>query len=195
MLGAMRSAASLREMVRQQREVRRRLQAHGGLAVDHLTALQVELTSGLDREELVARARRLVSLAARGRTRIPGVLRRLVSFEADAGHGPERWTLGYFNDVILTRDAWLHRIDLCRAVDRTPQLDAAHDGRIVVDVAAEWARRHGRPVELTLTGPAGGSFSAGSGGPALEIDAVEFCRVLSGRAAPAHELLATLVPF
>jgi len=32
-----------------------------------------------------------------------------------------------------------------------------HDARIVADVVAEWAGRHGRPFTLHLTGPAGGS--------------------------------------
>ena len=72
-------------------------------------------------------------------------------------------------------------------------LDAAHDGRNVADVVAEWARRHGRPFELTLTGPAGGRYRSGTDGEAIEIDAVELCRTLAGR-APGEGLLATVVP-
>ena len=66
----------------------------------------------------------------------------------------------------------------------------------VADVVAEWARRHGRPVELTLTGPAGGRFTAGGDGAreSLELDAVEFCATLAGR-APGEGLMATVVPF
>ena len=41
----------------------------------------------------------------------------------------------------------------------------------------------GRPFGLVLGGPAGGWFTVGSGGPNLEIDAVEFVRALSGRGA------------
>ena len=77
-----------------------------------------------------------------------------------------------------------------RDVDLTPQ----HDGRIVADVVAEWARRHGQPFTLTLTGPAGGTFQAGQDGPELTLDAVEFCRILSGRAS-GDGLLSTAVPF
>jgi hypothetical protein len=73
-------------------------------------------------------------------------------------------------------------------------LTPEHDGRLVADVVAEWVRRHGKPVELTLTGPAGGSFVAGESGENLELDAVEFCRILSGRAQGAG-LLSTEVPF
>jgi hypothetical protein len=108
----------------------------------------------------------------------------------------ERWRLGYLVDVILTRDAWLHRIDVCRAIGTAPLLTAEHDGRIVADVVGEWARRHGQSYELVLTGPAGGTFGGGraAGAPRLELDAVQFCRILSGREAGAG-LLATEVPF
>jgi hypothetical protein len=48
---------------------------------------------------------------------------------------------------------------------------------------------------LTLTGPAGGRYVAGGGsGEELVLDAVEFCRTLSGRASGTG-LLAQPVPF
>ncbi|MCZ7528606.1 MAG: hypothetical protein M5U14_20870 [Acidimicrobiia bacterium] len=57
------------------------------------------------------------------------------------------------------------------------------------------------PFTLTLTGPAGGVFTStgrGEGAAAepveLELDAVEFCRSLAGR-ADAEGLLTTIVPF
>ncbi|MFA9563321.1 MAG: hypothetical protein ACERLM_01235, partial [Acidimicrobiales bacterium] len=66
---------------------------------------------------------------------------------------------------------------------------------LVAEVAAEWARRHGRPHRLVLTGPAGGTFSSGDpDAETIELDAVEFCRILSGR-AEGPGLLATTVPF
>ena len=58
---------------------------------------------------------------------------------------------------------------------------ADHDGRLVADLVGEWADIHGEPFELVLTGPAGGTFSQGSGGEHVEIDALEFVRMLSGR--------------
>lgn len=80
---------------------------------------------------------------------------------------------------------------------RPPELTASHDGRIVADIVAEWARRHGRPFTLDLTGPAGGTYTSRPGPPGAErisLDAVEFCRALAGR-APATGLLTTIVPF
>ena len=102
--------------------------------------------------------------------------------------------MDHFLGCILTRDAWLHRIDLADALGAVPELDA--DDRVVVgDVASEWARRHGEPVRLTLTGPAGGVLEVGAGGDELTLDAVEFCRVVSGRSTHEHPLLAQPVPF
>lgn len=120
---------------------------------------------------------------------------RRARFNADLGYAVERWSLGYLNDVILTRDTWLHLIDLHRAIGTFPPLTADHDGRIVADVVVEWARRHGQQFVLTLTGPAGGTYaSIASAGAALTLDAVEFCRILSGR-AEGTGLLSAPVPF
>jgi hypothetical protein len=112
----------------------------------------------------------------------------------EVGGQPEKWKLGYLFDVILNRDTWMHRVDLSRATGRPLDLTAEHDGRIVADVVAEWAQRHGRPFTLVLDGPAGGIFAQGEGGDDLHVDAVEFCRILSER-APGEGLLAQVVPF
>jgi hypothetical protein len=58
---------------------------------------------------------------------------------------------------------------------------AAHDGRIVADLVAEWAGTHREPFTLALSGPAGGLFAAGTGGAQVELDAIEFCRILAER--------------
>ena len=111
------------------------------------------------------------------------------------GGATETWRMAYLFDVVLTRDPWMHRVDIARATGRELELTPGHDGRIVADVVGEWARRHGRPCTLVLTGPAGGSFVAGDGaGEHHELDAVEFCRIISGRASGAG-LLTQEVPF
>jgi hypothetical protein len=92
--------------------------------------------------------------------------------------------------VIMTRDPWMHRVDISHATGAPLVLTADHDGVLVDDVVQEWAARHGRPFTLRLTGPAGGTW--GEGGPELEFDAVEFCRALSGRGTAP---LDTEVPF
>ena len=74
------------------------------------------------------------------------------------------------------------------------QLTPEHDGVLVADIVAEWATRHAQPYTLHLTGPAGGTFSSLSGGPELELDALDFCRTLSGR-EQGEGLLAVQTPF
>lgn len=195
-VGAMRSAASVREMASQMREIKRRARRTNQNETDVMTQVQIDRTAGLSPAEVVAECRRLVGPAARGRSRTPAPMRRFVRFPVEFGSISERWQLGYLVDVILTRDAWLHRVDLCRAIGAELELTAEHDGRIVGDAAVEWARRHGRPCRLVLTGPAGCVVEAGDQAAAeqLELDAVEFCRIVSGRATGTG-LLTTEVPF
>ena len=91
----------------------------------------------------------------------------------------------------------MHRADAARALNRPLELTPDHDGRIVADVVAEWARRHGQPFVLDLTGPAGGMYAYDPGLPEtghISLDAVHFCRALAGRGHRA-DLLATIVPF
>jgi uncharacterized protein (TIGR03083 family) len=193
-LGMAELAASPIENVRQLRAAKRR----GGLLIDALTAVQVDKHADRPAAEIVERLGAVGPRAARGRRRVPGVVRRRAMPEPqpvdDKGERLEAWTFGYLLDVVLTRDTWLHRMDLAAATGRPPTLTADHDGVLVADVVAEWASRHGRPYALTLTGPAGGAWSSGAGGPVLELDAVDFCRILSGRGS-GEGLLAERVPF
>lgn len=195
-VGAMRSAASLRENVSQLREIRRRMGDGAGAMVDVMTQVQIDRAADLTPIDLVAECRSLVEPATAGRFRTPAVARRYVRFRVEMGEIDETWRLGYLLEVILTRDAWLHRIDLCRAIGADPVLTSDHDGVIVADVVDEWARRHGRPYRLVLSGPAGGAFSGGGEEVAepIELDAVEFCRIVSGRAT-GDGLLTQPVPF
>lgn len=191
--GMTHSSASLREQMSQTRVANNR---SDGLFIDALTAEQVRRTARFDNTGLVERFATLGPKAARARKRAPGLLRRRAMPEKFVINPPveEAWTFGYLLDVILTRDTWMHRTDIADATGHLMTLTADHDGVIVADVAAEWAGRHGRPCTLTLTGPAGGQWTWGSGGPSYELDAVTFCRTLSGRGA-GEGLLTTQVPF
>lgn len=192
-LGACESGASYRELAHQMLAARSYQKKHGGPLEAALSATQVAERLALTPTQLVARFVEVAPRVVRTRTRMPALLRR-VAMPID-GPVVEKWPLGYLVDTIYLRDAWMHRIDVCRAIGRDPVLTADHDGRIVADVVAEWARRHGQPFALVLTGPAGGRFAVGrDGGAELSLDAVEFCRTLAGR-APATGLLSTIVPF
>jgi uncharacterized protein (TIGR03083 family) len=196
-LGMAEMAASPLETVRQMRAAKRA----GGLFVDALTDLQSRKHLHRSPDDIIAMLTVTGPRAARGRRRTPAVIRHRSMADQpidETGTRTEAWTLGYLLDVILTRDTWMHRGDIATAAGRNIELSADHDGVLIADVAAEWASRHDQPCTLKLTGPAGGSWTFGGGGAveraAVECDAVEFCRVLSGRGTGSG-LLATRVPF
>ena len=87
--------------------------------------------------------------------------------------------------MIITRDVWMHHIDITRAASKELEVTADYDGRLIADVVADWGRRHGRAFRLVLEGPAGGTHVQDGADEQEEhqLDAVEFCRILSGRLA------------
>ena len=192
-LGMAEFAASPAEQARQGLKAKR----EGGLFIDALTALQVAKHVQSSPEQVVDGLAVAGPRAAKGRRRTPALLRQTPMKNQpvdETGNVTETWQLGYLVDVILTRDTWMHRSDIAAAVGRPMTLTAEHDGVLIADVVADWAGRHGQPCTLTLTGPAGGTWSWGTGGPLYELDAVDFCRILSGR-GKGDGLLATRVPF
>lgn len=194
-VGMAEMAAGIREGNRQRRVAAAALAERGGPFIDRLTELQVAERADWTPEQVVAGARSVAARAARGRRFTPFFVRRRELPVPQVVNGEvEHWSLGYLIDTILTRDPWMHRIDLARATDTPLRLTADHDGAIVADVVAEWAGRHGAAYDLTLTGPAGGTWSSGTAGAALELDAIDFCRIVSGRDR-GEGLLATQVPF
>jgi hypothetical protein len=101
---------------------------------------------------------------------------------------PTKLNLGELFRVVYTRDVWLHRIDIARALGHWPALDTRVDRRIVEDVVKEWADRHRAPFDLRLGGTAGGHYRRQGDGPTIELDAVDFCWILSGRGEPARDV-------
>lgn len=167
--------------------------AGDGPLVDGLTSVQVRANADLTTAELTDRLAAAGPRQARWRAR-RRLMRPMPMKEQQRDGTPETWRMGYLLDVILTRDTWMHRVDISRATGRPMALTADHDGRIVADAAAEWARRHGTPCTLTLTGPVGGVFVQAGGGEEHTLDAIEFCRILSGRSVGTG-LLQVEVPF
>jgi len=194
MLGMAQMVASVPEMIRQQLASGKRQKRDGGLTVDAFTALQVEKNAALTTAELVEAMRRTGPKAARGRRRMPSVVRnRTIPEEQDVDGQKESWTSGFLLDTILTRDPFMHRIDITHATGLEMELTADHEGRIIDDVVREWAARHAEPYTLELTGTAGGRWSQGEGDH-ISMDPLEFCRTLSGRAR-GEGLLSEQVPF
>jgi uncharacterized protein (TIGR03083 family) len=160
--------------------------------VDGLTDVQVSRNGGATTDQVIEMLEAEGPVQAQWRA--SRRLMRRIPLKQALRSGTETWRFGYLVDTILTRDTWMHRVDIARATGKPLVLTPEHDGRLVADVVAEWARRHGRPFDLHLSGPAGGHFSAGRDGEQIDINAVEFCRILSGR-GEGHGLLNQEVPF
>jgi uncharacterized protein (TIGR03083 family) len=190
-VGMAEAQASLRQFLHDFRAASRR---SSGAMIDAMTATQVRERDHLTTAELVDRLAMAAPRAVRARRRTPALARWGVRMKQDPPFDQARWRYGYLVDIIFTRDPWMHRLDICRATGSEMVLTPEHDGRIVADVVAEWARQHGKPFTLTLHGPAGGQWHAGTGGETITLDALDFCWTLAGR-APATGLLAVSVPF
>jgi uncharacterized protein (TIGR03083 family) len=195
-LGACEAGASMRENIHQLRQGRAYRKQHGGPLEAALSEVQVSERSELNPAQVVERLAAIAPKTVRGRRRAPGLLRNHAKMAVD-GPVHETWKLGYLIDTIYLRDLWMHRVDSAHALHQPMELTAGHDGRIVANVVAEWAGRHGQPFLLELSGPSGGLYVSDPDAPGAEhdsLDAVEFCRTLAGR-VPASGLLATVVPF
>ena len=158
--------------------------------VDGMNELQIRERSHLSNAAVVEQLAAVGPGAVQGRWRTPPPMRYLpIPFGPPIG-----WTsLKYLLDVGFTRDVWAHRIDICQATGRDMHATAEHDGRLVADIVAEWTSIYDQSYELVLEGPAGGKFGHGVGGERVEIDAIDFIRVLSGR-LPATGVLSNPLP-
>ncbi|MDP9101087.1 MAG: maleylpyruvate isomerase family mycothiol-dependent enzyme [Actinomycetota bacterium] len=179
LLGMLELQADPEDRMRQLKLATEEAEQSGRLRLDALTALQVREHAQLSIDEVRAELHVAAPRGLAARRAMPAEF-RATPYDPQLP-GFSGWTFGYLFDVIHTRDPWLHRIDITRATGHELDLSASHDGRIVADVVAEWSRAHAQPFSLELTGPAGGSFIGQGGGPIMTLDAVEFCRTLSGR--------------
>lgn len=194
-VGAVQGQASLRELVHQLRRARRLSRTDPDLAniLDAFNEGQVLDRAHLGTEALVREWKRWAPRSVTVRRRIPKPLRglRVLRLAPDV-----TMPVSYLVDAGFTRDTWMHRIDLARAVGRPPVLTGQHDGRLIADIVREWATAYDLQVDLSLTGPAGGRFRRGTNDSAVEgvtVDAVEFVRILSGR-APGDGILSHPLP-
>jgi len=190
LVGAAEGFSKPSEMVHQYRlgaQLLKRGEADGHSPVDGANAVQVRERAGATTAELIARYEDVIPKVLRWRRRLRWIP---VSMQDDGG----RFSFRELYEVILTRDTWMHRVDIARATGRDMVLTPEHDGRIVEDLVLDWAKKHRRPFSLVLGGTAGGRFDAGIGEPHIAADAIEFARALSGRGAQT-EILGTRVVF
>jgi uncharacterized protein (TIGR03083 family) len=94
--------------------------------------------------------------------------------------------LGYVWDILLARDLWMHRDDVCQALGRSFDAGPYAEEIIAqvvydVDTLPFWGERPA--VVLELTGQGGGIYRLGRDEPVgrAAVDAVSYMRTLSGR--------------
>lgn len=150
--------------------------------LDARNELQTVLFPG-DLAQLRIRLRAVGGPAVRRVRRFP---RALVGVPVPFGlPGVPPIRLGYLVAVLGARDTWTHAVDLAQATGR-PRVAGPHDGPIIKQVIRDLdIRWTGPTVVLGLSGATGGLFLIGSGEPVatVQADAVELCRLLSGRPA------------
>ena len=183
-VGSAAAQASPREFARQVYRGRPLVAAtEGGHFWDGMNEVQVRERAMSTAKQLVAEWDVESPRALRTRAKLPRFVARLPLLNLPAPVG--RQPLSYLFDVGFTRDTWMHRIDLARATGKPLDVDAAHDGRIVADLVAEWAGTHGEPFTLELEGPAGGRYASRAtrtDGEHVRLDAIEFSRIVAERA-------------
>jgi uncharacterized protein (TIGR03083 family) len=176
-VGETEAFASVREFAHQWRlgpGVRREIGAHE--LIDGVNEVQVRDRRTHPPAQLIDAMAARAEPAVRLRRRLPRPLRAVpVTFPVVG-----RRSVGYLVDLVITRDVWMHRVDITRATGAELVLTPEHDGRLVADMVSDWASTHADPFVLELTGPAGGTFVRGDV-PATRIDAIEFLRIVSGR--------------
>lgn len=179
LVGLLEESVRFRVMARRALTARRRYPASNLL--DGGNAVQLDDRRDATPDQLRAEFARLAPRAVRARRRLPAPVRRI---RPPAGYTlPPDISLGQVLDVIVVRDALMHRIDIARACGRQPpfvEADAEVVAQVIRDLDRYWS---GRPLVLELTGRAGGRWRLGTGEPVAtaRLDAVAFCRSLSGR--------------
>lgn len=195
---ALTSPRSFLDMSREARRLRKELD----VKLDAQNEAQVVSRRDMTAEELLDALRNASDRFLKLRRGVAFVGRALPMYHPVIG----TTTVGFLMGQIYTRDHFMHRIDIARATGRDLEL-GEDERRLVADIVRHWARNSKADVRLVLQGPAGGIFVAGSGTTAtITGDAVEFCRLLAGRAEPgvmdvsgdepaARHWLTTRVPF
>lgn len=175
--GAAEATARIREQLRQQRLGRKR--KGDGVQLDAVNELQIEERSGLSTSELLEQFTGATARGLRARGRTPAPVRALrIPFPPPVGWA----SLGYLTDIVYTRDAWMHRVDICRAIGTPVAFTDDHDALLIADAARAWQHVSGAQG-CVLTTPSGETLPIGSDLPAAAptYDAIDFARALSGR--------------
>lgn len=186
LVGALVESARVRTGIRHLVIGRRRYRDLSSL--DALNEAQVDDRRGRPADELIADFGRFAPKAVAARRRAPALVRRRT---LPVSMAPAGTRVGHLLDVIYPRDVWMHRVDISRATSRpltVDETDAEVVAHVIRDLDVVW---RGPAVHLELHGVGAGAWLLGAGEPVASVrtDAVEYCRLLSGRsAAPTFEI-------
>ena len=174
------SGVSYREMFRQYTQIPKR----GQLPEDAINELQVGERKSKTPAELITELKQVGSIAIHNWAHGFNAIKWIAVPHPVGGFMSVRYLMW----VTHSRDTWMHRLDICRATNRSFEQTREHDGRIVelvvLDVAKKLKNKLGRrAITLILTGIAGGRWQIGSGVPVaeMEMDALDFNIFVSGR--------------
>lgn len=156
----------------------------GIVLLDAHMMVQADEYRGTAPAELRVRFDKLWGKATKTIARNPGFIRNL-TMKLEGIPGFEKLTMAYIQDILLARDLWMHRDDVCQALGR--DFDAGPYAeevvaQVMLDLVAGpfWK---GTPVVVVLTGQGGGTYRLGEGEPiaTVQTDAVGYMRMVSGR--------------
>jgi uncharacterized protein (TIGR03083 family) len=145
--------------------------------------VQADEHRGTPPAELRAQFDEVWAKATRSISRKPELLRRMTMQVDDV----PRMSLGYVWDILLARDLWMHRDDVCQALGRSFDAGPYAEeliAQVIYDLEAAGPFWGDRPaVVLELTGQGGGTYRLGREEPVgrATVDAVGYMRTLSGR--------------
>lgn len=145
--------------------------------------VQADEHRGTSPAELRALFDQLWAKATRRISGNPQLIRRFTMQVDDV----PRMSYGYIQDILLARDLWMHRDDVCQALGRSFDAGPYAEqliAQVMYDLEAAgpfWGERPA--VVLELTGQGGGTYRLGREEPIgrASVDAVGYMRTLSGR--------------
>ena len=169
---------STKELLHQVTSAVGRIKEIGNL-IDAQNQVQVDERRHLEPQRAIACLEETFPRAAAKRKRITSVVGRLPVYSGYLGG----WmNLNYLAAAIFPRDIYMHRVDIAQATGREVTIGPA-ERRLIDDIVRDWYGRTKAPVRLELTGPAARTYVSDEPPQAtLRIDAVQFTRVLFGRA-------------
>lgn len=149
-----------------------------GNPTDAQNNIQVEDRAHLSASELTERLEQLVPKESVVRRRFGTAVRYLPLYSSYLGG---LFMAGYLFNTIFLRDMLIHRLDICEAIGRDPEITDA-DERVSADMLNDWAHRTKANVQIEAERAI---YLAGAGTNRITAPVHHVIDALSGRRDPA----------